>query len=98
MTPFALAYVRQARALVHLADGQLAKALTAARTAIESAVQSRFRLELGAAQRVLGHETRGSGPTPRVPWRLACRLLGDHDVAGAETVPWHEALADAAAR
>ena len=46
---------------MHLADGQLAEALTAARTAIESAVQSRFRLELGAAQRVLGQVLEASG-------------------------------------
>jgi len=61
MVPFALAYITQARALLHLAEGQLDDALALARKAIEFGVQSRFRLELGAAQRVLGQVLEASG-------------------------------------
>jgi len=57
---FALAYLTQGRALLHLAEGQLDDALTSARKAIEFGVQSRFRLELGAAQRVLGQVLEAS--------------------------------------
>lgn len=61
--PSALAYITQARALLHLAEGQLQldDALTLARKAIEFGVESRFRLELGAAQRVLGQVLEASG-------------------------------------
>jgi class 3 adenylate cyclase len=58
---FGLAYLTQARALLHLAEGQLDDALVSARKAIEFGVQSRFRLELGAAQRVLGQVLEATG-------------------------------------
>ena len=52
-TAFSLAYLTQVRALLHPTEGQLDDAVTLARQAIEFGTQSRFRLELGAAQRVL---------------------------------------------
>ena len=57
---FALAYLTQARALLHLAEGRLDDALTSAHKAIEFGVQSCFRLELGAAQCVLGQVLEAS--------------------------------------
>jgi class 3 adenylate cyclase/tetratricopeptide (TPR) repeat protein len=74
MTPFALAYLIQARALVHLAEGQLDDALVSARKAIEFGVQSRFRLELGAAQRVLGRVLEASGDREQAGAALAQSL------------------------
>ena len=72
--PFALAYLTQARALLHLAEGQLDDALTLARKAIEFGVQSRFRLELGAAQRVLGQVLEASGDREQAGAALAQSL------------------------
>ena len=72
--PFALAYLTQARALAHLAEGQLDDALSSARRAIELGVQSRFRLELGAAQRVLGQVLEASGDRPQAGAALAQSL------------------------
>jgi predicted ATPase/class 3 adenylate cyclase len=74
MIPFAFAYVTQARALVHLAEGQLEDALISARKAIDFAVQSRFRLELGAAQRVLGQVLAASGDREQARAALAQSL------------------------
>jgi tetratricopeptide (TPR) repeat protein len=74
MVPFALAYITQARALLHLAEGQLGDALTLARNAIEFGVQSRFRLELGAAQRVLGQVLEASGDREQAGAALAQSL------------------------
>ena len=56
--PFALSYSSMARALVHLADGELPEALARARAALELAERSRGPLEQGAAHRVLGISTR----------------------------------------
>ncbi|HSF02334.1 MAG TPA: hypothetical protein VLA62_04960, partial [Solirubrobacterales bacterium] len=72
--PFALAYLTQARALLHLAEGQLDDALIFARKAIEFGVQSRFRLELGAAQRVLGQVLEASGDRQQAGAALAQSL------------------------
>jgi class 3 adenylate cyclase/tetratricopeptide (TPR) repeat protein len=74
MIPFALAYLTQARALLHLAEGQLDDALVSARKAIEFGVQSRFRLELGAAQRVLGQVLEASGDREQAGAALAQSL------------------------
>lgn len=74
MVPFALAYLTQARALVHLAEGQFDDALVSARKAIEFGVQSRFRLELGAAQRVLGQVLEASGDREQASAALAQSL------------------------
>ena len=73
-TAFALAYLTQARALLHLAGGELGDALTDARKAIEFGVQSRFRLELGAAQRVLGQVLEASGDREQAAATLAQSL------------------------
>jgi tetratricopeptide (TPR) repeat protein len=74
MVPFALAYLTQARALLHLSEGQLDDALSSARKAIEFAAQSRFRLELGAAQRVLGQVLEASGDRGQAGAALAQSL------------------------
>jgi len=73
-TPFSLAYLTQVRALLHLAEGQLEDALTLARKAIEFGVQSSFRLELGAAQRVLGQVLEASGDREQAGAALAQSL------------------------
>ena len=74
VVPFALAYITQARALLHLAEGQLDDALTFARKAIELGVQSRVRLELGAAQRVLGEVLETAGDREQAGASLAQSL------------------------
>ena len=74
MTSFSLAYLTQARALLHLAEGQLDDALTLARKAIDFGVKSRFRLELGAAQRVLGQVLEASGDREQAGAALAQSL------------------------
>jgi len=71
---FALAYLTQARALLHLAEGQLDAALTSARKAIEFGTQSHFRLEQGAAQRVLGQVLEASGDRGQASAALAQSL------------------------
>jgi tetratricopeptide (TPR) repeat protein len=71
---FSLAYLMQVRALLHLAEGQLQDALTLARKAIEFGAQSRFRLELGAAQRVLGQVLEASGDRAQAGATLAQSL------------------------
>jgi len=73
-TAFALTYLTQARALLHLAAGQLDDALISARKAIEFGHQSRFRLELGAAQRVLGQVLEASGDREQAAAGLAQSL------------------------
>jgi len=73
-TAFALTYLTQARALLHLAAGQLDDALISARKAIEFGHQSRFRLELGAAQRVLGQVLEASGDREQAAAALAQSL------------------------
>ncbi len=73
-TAFSLAYLTQVRALLHLAEGQLDDALTLARTAIEFGVQSGYRLELGAAQRVLGQVLEAAGDREQAGAALAQSL------------------------
>ena len=68
LVPFALAYITQARALLHLADRELDNALTCARKAFEFGIESRCRLEQGAAKRVLGE---------------VLEALGEHEQGGA---------------
>jgi len=55
-------------------EGQLDAALTSARKAIEFGAQSRFRLELGAAQRVLGQVLEASGDHAQAGAALAQSL------------------------
>ncbi len=74
MTLFSLAYLTQVRALLHLAEGQLDDALTLARKAIDFGIQSRFRHELGAAQRVLGQVLEASGDREQADAALAQSL------------------------
>jgi class 3 adenylate cyclase/tetratricopeptide (TPR) repeat protein len=73
-TAFSLAYLTQVRALLHLAEGQLDDALIFARRAIELGTQSGFRLELGAAQRVLGQVLEASGDREQAGAALAQSL------------------------
>ena len=61
VTPFARTYLTIARALSHLADGEVEAAIQRARRAIELAEQSGFRLEQGAAHRALGQALEVSG-------------------------------------
>jgi len=72
---FALAYLTKTRALLHLAEGRLDDALTSAHKAIEFGVQSCFRLELGAAQRVLGQVLEASPA-------IARKVLENHKPGG----------------
>ena len=74
LSPFSLTYVTQVRALLHLAEGQLDDALTLARKGIEYATQSGFRLELGAAKRVLGQVLEASGDREQAGAALAQSL------------------------
>ena len=73
-SPFSLAYLTQVRALLHLAEGQLDDALTLARKGIEYGAQSGFRLELGAAKRVLGQVLEASGDREQAGAALAQSL------------------------
>ena len=73
-SPFSLAYLTQVRALLHLAEGQLDDALTLARKGIEFGARSGFRLELGAAQRVLGQVLEVSGDREHAEEALAQSL------------------------
>jgi class 3 adenylate cyclase/tetratricopeptide (TPR) repeat protein len=77
--PFALSYASVARVLVHLADGDLPGALARARTAVQLAEQSRFRLEIGAAHRALGmaHEASGDRPEAERAYGRSLEILED---------------------
>jgi class 3 adenylate cyclase/tetratricopeptide (TPR) repeat protein len=59
--PFQRTYLQIALAQLRLQAGDPAAALAAARTALELADQSRFRLEQGAARRVLGTALAAAG-------------------------------------
>ena len=74
ISPFSLTYLTQVRALLHLAEGQLDDALTLARKAIDFGSRSGFRLELGAAQRVLGQVLEISGDREQAGAALAQSL------------------------
>ena len=60
-TPFSLTYLTIASALTRLAGGETGAALETARKAIDYANRSRFRLEQGAAHRVLGQAFAATG-------------------------------------
>jgi tetratricopeptide (TPR) repeat protein len=60
-TPFSLTYVTIAAALTRLAAGETETALETARRALDYADRSRFRLEQGAAHRVLGQAYAATG-------------------------------------
>ena len=61
VTAFARTYLTIARALSHLADGEVEAAVQRTRRAIELAEQSGFPLEQGAAHRALGQSLEASG-------------------------------------
>jgi len=60
-TPFSLTYLSIAAALARLAGGETQAALETARTALDYADRSHFRLEQGAAHRVLGQAQAATG-------------------------------------
>jgi ATP/maltotriose-dependent transcriptional regulator MalT len=60
-TPFSLTYLTIVAALVRLAGGETEAALETARKALDYADRSRFRLEQGAAHRVLGQAHAATG-------------------------------------
>jgi len=60
-TPYSLTYLTTAAALTRLAGGETEAALETARKAIDYADRSRFRLEQGAAHRVLGQAYAATG-------------------------------------
>ncbi len=60
-TPYSLTYLTTAAALTRLAGGETEAALETARKALDYADRSRFRLEQGAAHRVLGQAYAATG-------------------------------------
>jgi tetratricopeptide (TPR) repeat protein len=60
-TPYSLTYLTTAAALTRLAGGETEAALETARKALAYADRSRFRLEQGAAHRVLGQAYAATG-------------------------------------
>jgi tetratricopeptide (TPR) repeat protein len=60
-TPYSLTYLTTAAALARLAGGETEAALATARKALAYADRSRFRLEQGAAHRVLGQAYAATG-------------------------------------
>jgi tetratricopeptide (TPR) repeat protein len=77
VTAFARTYLTIARALSHLADGELEAAVQRARRAIALAEQSGFPLEQGAAQRALGQALEVSGQRAEgdVAYRRSLEIL-----------------------
>ena len=77
--PFALSYASVVRVLVHLADGELPEGLARARSAVELAEQSQFRLEMGASHRALGmaHEARGEREEAERAYGKSLEILED---------------------
>jgi tetratricopeptide (TPR) repeat protein len=75
--PFALSYASTARALVHLADGELPEALTRARSGLSLGERSRAPLEQGAAWRAIGqiHEAMGNHDDADAAYRRSLGLL-----------------------
>ncbi|MGH7308894.1 MAG: ATP-binding protein [Candidatus Rokuibacteriota bacterium] len=75
--PFALSYASTARALVHLADGELPEALRRARSGLSLGERSRAPLEQGAAWRAIGeiHEAMGNRADADVAYRKSLELL-----------------------
>jgi tetratricopeptide (TPR) repeat protein len=77
--PWSVSYLHIAVAQLHLALGESDKALGTARKALELAERSRFRLEQGAANRVLGQvvEAMGSREEADAAFRLGLQILGE---------------------
>jgi len=77
--PFAVAYLHIALAQLRLAEGDPAEALATARMALDLAGRSRFRLEEGAAHRVLAlaHEAAGDQESAEREFRASLEILED---------------------
>jgi class 3 adenylate cyclase/tetratricopeptide (TPR) repeat protein len=75
--PFALSYACVARALVHLADGELPQALERAHLGLGLAERSRSPLEQGAAYRALGQiqEAMGNDQEAEAAYRKSLDIL-----------------------
>lgn len=78
-SPFLITYLHIALAQLHLAEGNPTGALTAARMALDLAQRSGFRLEHGAAHRVLAqaHEAMGSRDEAESEFRASLEILED---------------------
>jgi tetratricopeptide (TPR) repeat protein len=76
---FGWTYLQTALAHAHLIAGETTEALAAARKALEFADRSRFRLEQGAAHRVLGqvHEAMGNRREADVEFRQSLEILAE---------------------
>lgn len=77
--PYSATSLRIAAAQLRLALGEPERALEDARAALSLAEESRFRLEQGAAQRVLGQvlEIMGREVEADAAFRLSLKILGD---------------------
>jgi len=77
--PFAVAYLHVALAQLRLAEGDPAEALATARMALDLAGRSRFRLEEGAAHRVLAqaHDAAGDVEAAEREFRASLDILED---------------------
>lgn len=75
--PFALGYANTARALIHLADGELPEALERARIGLGLGELVRAPLEQGAAWRAIGqiHEAKGDDEDADAAYRQSLGLL-----------------------
>jgi tetratricopeptide (TPR) repeat protein len=78
-TPFSMTYLTTAAALARLAGGEAEAALATARKALDYADRSRFRLEQGAARRVLGeaYAATGSPAEAEAAFRESLGILED---------------------
>jgi len=76
-SPYMITYLRITVAHLHLSLGEPAKALGAARIALELAENNRFRLEQGAANRALGqvNEAMGSREEADAAFRHSLQVL-----------------------
>jgi tetratricopeptide (TPR) repeat protein len=72
--PFIITFLHVTLAQLHLQAGDHSTALAAARRALELADQSRFRLEQGAARRVLGTVLAAAGHREEADWELRASL------------------------
>jgi tetratricopeptide (TPR) repeat protein len=78
-SPFSITYLHIALAQLHLAEENPTEALTTARTALDLAERSGFRLEHGAAYRVLAqaYEAMGSWAEAESKFRASLEILED---------------------
>jgi tetratricopeptide (TPR) repeat protein len=78
-SPFAVTYLHIALAQLYLAEGDPAEALATARMALDLAGRSQFRLEEGAAHRVLAqaHDAVGDVEASELEFRMSLEILED---------------------